>query len=209
MDFLDKYPRDVDEDTEIVTFDVISMYSKYREDLHPRFRKAFVLESVNFILKNNTLTFDSKFYLQIKGTAMGKIFAPTYANLTMGYHEIKVYSIIRQSYVLASKYFKNSWFRYLDDCQILLKLILIKPNYLLSILNQVNNNIQFTMEKSQTRLPFLDIMISKSGKKSPDGYLQLTSRLKTICYIYVKPPTALLNKNKYIVLSLKKNMYHC
>ena len=42
---------------------------------------------------------------------------------------------------------------------------MIKPEHLLSILNQINNNIQFTMEKSQTRLPFLDIMINKSGTK--------------------------------------------
>ena len=32
---------------------------------------------------------------------MSKIFAPTYADLTLGYHEMKVYSIIRQSYTLA------------------------------------------------------------------------------------------------------------
>ena len=108
MDFLHKCPRDVNENTEIVTFDVISLYTsiphefgleaidyflnKYQEDLQPRSRKEFVLESANFILKNNTLTFDSEFYLQIKGTKMGTIFAPTYADLTMGYHEIKVYS---------------------------------------------------------------------------------------------------------------------
>ena len=34
---------------------------------------------------------------------MSTIFAPTYANLTMGYHKIKIYPIIRQSYALASK----------------------------------------------------------------------------------------------------------
>ena len=98
-----KCPRDVDEDTEIVTFDVISLYAsspqdleaidyfltKYEGDLHTRFRKEFVLESVNFILKNNALTFDSEFNLQLKGTAMGTIFAPTFANLTMEYHETK------------------------------------------------------------------------------------------------------------------------
>ena len=82
-------------------------WTKYQEDLHPRFRKEFVLESANFILKNITLTFDSEFYLQIKGTAMGTIFAPTIANLTMGYHEIKVYSIIRQRCTLTSKHFEN------------------------------------------------------------------------------------------------------
>ena len=39
----------------------------------------------------------------------------------------------------------------------------MKPEHLLSILNQINNNIQFTMEQSQTRLSFLDIMINKNG----------------------------------------------
>ena len=97
--------------------------TKYREDLHPRFRKEFVLESANFIFKKNTLKFNSEFYFQIKGTTMGTIFATTFANLTMGYHEVIVYSIIRQSYSLDSKHFENSCFRYLDDCQILLKLI--------------------------------------------------------------------------------------
>ena len=136
-----------DQNTKIVTFDVISLYTsiphefeledidyfftKYQEYLHPKFRKEFVLESANFILKNNILTFGSEFYLQIKGTAMGTIFAPVYARLTMRYHEIKVYSIISQSYALASKHFQNSWFRYLDACQILLKVNLIKPVHLL------------------------------------------------------------------------------
>ena len=123
MDFLIKCPRDVDEGTIIVTFDVISLYisiphkfdlealdcflTKYQEDLHPRFKKKFVLESANFILKNNEFTFDSEFCLQIKETAMSTIFDPTYANLTIGYHEIKACAIIRQSYALASKHFEN------------------------------------------------------------------------------------------------------
>lgn len=181
VDFLNKCPREVDENTEIVTFDVVSLYTSiphdfglqaldyflttYEKDLHPRFKKQFVLESANFVLKNNTMNFDSKFYLQIKGTAMGTIFAPTYANLTMGYHEVQLYSIIYQNYRLASDYFTNSWFRFLDDCQILLKVDLINPDNLLNILNKININIQFTMEKSQNRLPFLDIMINKDGTK--------------------------------------------
>ena len=49
------------------------------------------------------------------------------ADLTMGYHEIKVHSIIRQSYALARTHFENSWYRYLDDCQKFLKVNLIKP----------------------------------------------------------------------------------
>ena len=87
------------------------LLTKYQEKLHPRSRKEFVLESVNFIVKNNTLTFDSEFYWQIRGTTMGTIFAPTYANLTMGYHKIKIYPIIRQSYALASKHLESFYFR--------------------------------------------------------------------------------------------------
>ena len=51
---------------------------------------------------------DSKIYLQIKGTARGTIFAPTYAYLIMEYPKIKVYYIIRQTHALASKHFQNS-----------------------------------------------------------------------------------------------------
>ena len=118
----------------------------------------------------------------------------------MGYYENKVYSINRQSYSLASKHFENSWFRYLDDCQVLL----IKPDYLLLLLYQINNNIQFTIEKSQTRLPFLNIKINKSGTKNLDGYLQHTNRLKTLFPIYVRLPTALF---KQIYRSLLQEEY--
>ena len=139
------------------------------------------------------LTFDSKFYLQIKGTAMGTIFAPTYANVTMGYHEIKVYSIIHQSYALSSKYSENFWFRYLDNCQVLLKVNLIKPEHLLSKLTQINNNIQFTMGKTSSKTTFFNYYKQKRYKDL-NGYLQQTNRLKTICHIYVKTPTAFFNR---------------
>ena len=85
---------------------------------------------------------------------MGTIFAPTKANLAMGYHEINVYSIISQGYALASTKFENPSFRYLDGYPILLKVNLMNPQHLFSILNQTNNNIQFTTEKNQTSLPF-------------------------------------------------------
>ena len=75
LDFLNKCPGDVDKDTEIFTFDLVSLFTsiphrlglkaidyfmiKYPEDLHARFRKEFILKSANIIVNNNTLTFDS------------------------------------------------------------------------------------------------------------------------------------------------------
>ena len=57
-----------------------------------RFNIPFILESIDFILKNN------EYFLQLQGTAMGTVFAPTYANLSMGYHEIKLYDLIELNY---------------------------------------------------------------------------------------------------------------
>ena len=59
--------------------------------MNPQVNNQFILHAADFNLKNNSLTFDSTFFLLLEGTAMGKIFTPTYANLTMAYHEIQVY----------------------------------------------------------------------------------------------------------------------
>ena len=105
--------------------------------MNPRFKTRFILEAA--------------------------MIAPTYANLTMGFHEIQAYFIIKN--LVVSKFFEENWFGFLDDCEILLNTKLIKPIDLLTILNQVNPNFQFTMERSTTNLPFLDIMINKTGTK--------------------------------------------
>ena len=66
---------------------------KFSESLHPTFPKEFVLESVKFILENNNLNFNNEYFNQIKGTAMDSMFAPTYANLTMGFFELTLYDL--------------------------------------------------------------------------------------------------------------------
>ena len=98
--------------------------------------------------------------------AMGTIFAPIYATLSMGFHEIILYAIIRNKLTLpVSNYFEQNWKRFLDDCFIFLRLSLIKPNELLDALNNINAAIQVTMETSDNQLPFFDVMINKEGKK--------------------------------------------
>ena len=78
--------------TVITTFDVVGLYAntrhtfgmeavryfllKYKKDIHPRFNIPFVLELMDFILKNNTCVFDNEYFLQLQGTAMGTVFAP-------------------------------------------------------------------------------------------------------------------------------------
>ena len=137
----------------------------------------------------------------MKGTAIGTIFSPIYAMLAMGYHEMKFYSIIGQSRRLG-----NSWFRFLDDCQILLEVYLIKPDHLLSILNQINNKFHFGEKSNKTS--FFKYNDKQNWYKILDRYSQQTNRLRRCeCLIYAKPPKAFFNE--YTVLSCMKNMYHC
>ena len=137
IDFLNKCDRNTDGNTVIATFDVVGLYTKhtthfwigssyyfllkYKANVHPRFNIPFILESIDFILKNNTWVFDNEYFLQLQGTAMGTMFAPTYANFSMGYHEIKLYDLIEMNYNLdIRQYFVENWKRFRDDCKILL-----------------------------------------------------------------------------------------
>ena len=70
---------------------------------------------------------------------MGTIFAPTYANPTMVCYEIQFYFVIKNTYnMVVSKYFGENRSRFLDNCEILLNANIIKPNDLLTFLNEIN-----------------------------------------------------------------------
>ena len=133
LDFLSKISRENYEDTLLVTFDVVILYTNiphtfelealdywlenYPESSHARSNKEFVLECAKFILQNNNMKFNNELCNQIKGTEMCTIFASTYATLSMGYFEIKLYSVCTFKYgVLLAEYIKENRNGFLDDC---------------------------------------------------------------------------------------------
>ena len=86
------------------------------KEMNPWFSSQFILDSTDLSLSNNSLTFDSMFWKN-KETA----------NLTMtSYHKIQVVFIIKNTFNLVLyNYFEKTWFQFLDDCEILLKINLI------------------------------------------------------------------------------------
>ena len=63
------------------------------------------------------MKFNNEFYSQIKGTAMSTISTPTYATLSMGYFEIKLFSVCTFKYgEPLAEYIKENWNRFLNDC---------------------------------------------------------------------------------------------
>ena len=97
---------------------------------------------------------------------MGTIFAPTYANLTMGFFEPTFYDLCRDKFGedLGNVIFEN-WSRFIDDCETLLEENKINLNDLLSTLNSINSSFQFTMECSKNAISFLDILIKRNNDK--------------------------------------------
>ena len=64
---------------------------KFPNLLPSRFSVQFILEAMFFILENNVGYFNGDYYKQVVGTATGIKPAPPYANLTIGYLEIKLF----------------------------------------------------------------------------------------------------------------------
>ena len=170
LDFLAKCSWENKWDNILTAFDVVGLYSnipheyrleaieywldRFPEPLHLRLSKKFVLECVKFILQNNNLNFDNEYFNQIKDTAMGTIFAPAYANLTMGFLELRFYDLCRDKFGENLGYFIfENWSRFLDDCETLLEENKISPNDLLSILNSINH--QFSLQWNIVKMPFL------------------------------------------------------
>ena len=171
-------PETVKPETILVSFDVTSLYTniphdlgieavnfwleKYQGEINGRFTKQFILEGLKLVLENNHFFFDSQYYLQIKGTAMGTKVAPTYATLVMGFLEEKMYQTLPEIFDQNfTTYIKENWKRYLDDCFIFWTKTEDDLRRFHSIINNIHESIKFTMETSENELPFLDIRIIK------------------------------------------------
>lgn len=58
---------------------------------------------------------------------------------------------------------------------------LIKSDDLLTILDSINNNVQFSMEMDDKKLLFLDILIK--NRENWDGHLFKANQVNTLCFL--------------------------
>ncbi|CAG2195900.1 unnamed protein product [Mytilus edulis] len=88
LDFLNHLPKTVNPNSELITFDIVSLYTNIPHDLgitavkywlentenviENRLTKEFILASLKLILERNIFYFNGTYYHQKKGTAMGR-----------------------------------------------------------------------------------------------------------------------------------------
>ena len=148
--------------------------------------KDFLLEALIFVLKNNTGYFNGQFYKQTRGTATGIKPAPSYADLVMGYLEIKLFNVIKSELGnQVADYFWTFYRRFLDDGQIMWDTRLCDFGDIFQRMNQLHQSIEFTSECSNDRLVYLNVTVLKTetGFKTEiynkdtdsDTYLPFTS----------------------------------
>ena len=204
-DFLQKIPENIEENSILVTFDVENLYSniphdlgleaikfwlsKYPEELPNRISKEFILDGIKLILENNSFCFNDKYYLQVKGTAMGTKFAPAYATLVLAYLEEKMYKKSETEFSQNFRlYLEENFKRFLDDCFLIFNQPEKDLDKFHHLLNSLHPSIRYTIDKSRKQISFLDtLIINNNGKIETDIYYKPTDSKQYLLYTSCHP----------------------
>lgn len=125
-------------------------FAKYPDPKRP---DTELLQLLEINLTKNDFVFNEQFFLQIKGTAMGKRFAPAYANIFMANWEEEVFA----------KCHKKPFYylRYLDDVWGIWTGSRVEFQEFLDILNLHDPSIQLKAELDEQSINFLDTTVYK------------------------------------------------
>ena len=230
--FVDKI-KDMDSNNSFVaSFDVKSLFTnvpleevieicinKLYEIDKPKMNKNNFKKLLQLSTRDVQFSFNSQIYSQKDGIAMGSPLGPTLANIFMGYVESKIIRKFKHKLV---------YFRYVDDCFVLVKNEMLMEKFF-DILNNAHSSIKFTMEKeNNNELAYLDVIIKRKNnrfltsvfrKKTFTGnYLNFQSScsvkrkinlIRTLCHRAYKicSPELLTSEINQIKLLLNKNGY--
>ena len=97
---------------------------------------------------------------------MGSKFAPNFATLVLAYLEEQMYEQSEKDFGLDfRKYFETNFQRFLDDCFIIFTRTEEQLMKFFNLLDSLYPSIKFTLDKSRTRFPFLDTLLTNENGK--------------------------------------------
>lgn len=141
---------------------VKNIFGKYPDLTRP---DKELLELLEINLRRNDFVFNDQFYLQVKGTAMGKRFAPAYANIFMANWEHEVFLKCRKKPLY--------YFRYLDDIWGIWDGSDKEFDDFMLILNSHDSSIQLEAEFNANSIDFLDTTVFKGADFENNGRLDV------------------------------------
>ena len=163
------------------------------------------LDLVNLVLATNWYTFNSQFYQQTDGVAMGGPASSTTAEIYMQAHESTAISTALHP--------PKVWERLVDDVYSIFKRTHLENFFYL--INNLHQNIKFTTdEESNEELAFLDALLKRNNGeifvlmyKKPthtDKYLHYSSHHQTSCKLSVV--SSLFNR-AYSIITNKDDLH--
>lgn len=159
---------------------VKNVFQKYPNKKRP---EKEILQLLLINLTRSNFNFDSKFYLQIQGTAMGKKFAPSYANIFMAEWETEA---------LARSPLKPlHYYRFLDDIFGIWTYSLSVFDTFIDTLNSHDPTIKAKFTISETTVEFLDTSVFK------DPNFQTNHKLQTKVFFKKTDTHTLLHKTSF------------
>jgi len=167
----------------LVSLDVDSMYTNidnhdglkclrriFDQNPVPSRPDSLLLDLIRVCLFNNDFLFNGSFWLQKTGTAMGKIFAPSYANLFM--------AVTEQDFLLTTPIQPLLYKRYLDDIFMIWDQSLSSLTHFISAYNHFHPSIHFKHVIDPVSLDFLDLTIFKHTPLAPSTLLHTKVHFK-------------------------------
>lgn len=155
-------------------------FAKYPDPKRP---DTELLQLLEINLTRNDFVFDEQYYLQVKGTAMGKRFAPAYANIFMADWEEEVFRKCQRK--------PFHYVRFLDDVWGIWTGTEIEFQEFVNILNSHDPSIQLKAEIDQQSINFLDTTIYKGQD------FEKTQKLDIKVYFKTTDTHALLYKTSF------------
>jgi hypothetical protein len=196
-DFLAKIRNlKLDKQSLLITIDVESLYTNINNKEGLKSVKEVFLNHpvqgrpdrqiqhfLKICLENNDFLFNNQWYLQISGTAMGKKFAPNYANIFMAKWEKEALEKCPKQ--------PACYYRYLDDIFIIWPHSKAEFNEFFQILNSHHDSINLKATINENEVNFLDVTVFKGNKFKQEGTLDTR--------VYFKPTDSrqLLHKKSY------------
>ena len=196
-DFLDKITKlSIPNDALLFSMDVESLYTNIDNTAGLKaVKQAFdrmpdthrpdkeILELLDISLKHNDFQFQSKWFLQTWGTAMGKKFAPNYANIFMAEWEVKALAKCDKLPLI--------YLRFLDDIFGVWQHGEVEFQRFLTTLNAHQKCITLTSVTSHDSIDFLDTTIFKGDR------FRNTSNLDSKVYFKPTDTHQLLYKSSF------------
>lgn len=183
-DFIEKLKDlKVSENSILVTFDVESLYTNIEPEkglmaLDKMYKKSKlscmpfkeIRSLLEICLTNNDFKFGEDWYLQQKGTAMGRKFAPHYANIFMANFEEEV---------LAKSRFQPVFYvRFLDDGFLIWDLPEEDLDEFMNLLKNHDESVKITEVRSRRGVDFMDSTVFKGPRFERVGILDTKVHFK-------------------------------